>query len=374
MAPAPEQAEGVTTLFDVAGLAVASAVIAPGDTMSLPGAGQREILVARGAVMIVAEGISRLLTPGQRHELSGDRPVMLANGAADPAEVVVLTLPAVQDCRPLAPALHRWWRMAETGHALTPLLMQRLFRALTAVACLMSVSALPALATPADQGLDLAARLEDFVARINDSAATPQSGRMLIAGLSRDGLLPAAPEAPDAAASQPRYLFPKAPVAGATGAAAQVQKLNMRIALTMLSQAYGGDDTGAVLAARASDSATMAGPSLAPKDGASLDALVLRSGDIGLDGLAQALMQQGLPHGLTGRTLTLQVPLVIWDGATLRLQPGERLDLSRSDGAFVMNFGHLDVRGATIASTGDPRPPALPSCPSSPPPTAARSR
>ena len=115
----------------------------------------------------------------------------------------------------------------------------------------------------------------------------------------------------------------------------------MRLALTMLSQAHGDDDNYRVIAAQTEPS---------------LDALALVGGRATLTDLRRLLAEQGLPAVSEGRRLRLRVPVIIWPDATLELAAGEVLELSRSDGAFVMNFGRLRVQGATIAAVGDPNP------------------
>jgi poly(beta-D-mannuronate) C5 epimerase len=115
--------------------------------------------------------------------------------------------------------------------------------------------------------------------------------------------------------------------------------MNMRLALTMLSQTYGVEDNYRVMNAQTEPNG---------------DALVLRDGRADLARLRLLLSEAGLPHDGAGQRLRLRVPLVIWDGALLDLGPGDVLELSRPDGAFVMNFGHLRMQGGTIAAEGDP--------------------
>lgn len=85
------------------------------------------------------------------------------------------------------------------------------------------------------------------------------------------------------------------------------------------------------------------------------DAIFLQSGFTDLATLARAAEQAGL-DGLTtdGRTVTLTRPLVIWQGAGLRLQQDDHLVLSAADGAFLLGFGRLDLTGATLSATPDP--------------------
>lgn len=115
----------------------------------------------------------------------------------------------------------------------------------------------------------------------------------------------------------------------------ELTRFNMRLALTPLSQAFGADDNANVIAAQTTADGT---------------ALVIQAGDAGFADLLAA----------TGATapgpLTLTQPLIIMAGASLTLNANEVLNLSRPDGAFVMNFGHLDMRGGTIATLGDANP------------------
>jgi len=119
----------------------------------------------------------------------------------------------------------------------------------------------------------------------------------------------------------------------------QGQRLNMRLALTMLSQSFGDEDTYRVLNAQTEPNS---------------DALVITEGRADLATLQTLLVQNDLPYSAVGQTLTLRVPLVIWDGAILDLGSGDVLELSQSDGAFVMNFGHLRMQGAAIVAVGSP--------------------
>ena len=121
----------------------------------------------------------------------------------------------------------------------------------------------------------------------------------------------------------------------ATTRAVEMTRFNMRLALTPLSQAFGADDNSVVIAAQTTPDGT---------------ALVIKAGDAGFADLRAA----------TGATeagaLTLTQPLIIMDGASLTLNATEVVNLSRPDGAFIVNFGHLEMRGGTIAGTGDANP------------------
>jgi mannuronan 5-epimerase len=120
--------------------------------------------------------------------------------------------------------------------------------------------------------------------------------------------------------------------------ALQAQAMNLRLALTMLTQAYGAEDVSDVLDAQSSPDQR---------------ALVIREGTATLPDLRRMLMETGLQKADATGPLTLTVPLVIWSGAALHLEKTDTLNLSRAHGAFLMNFGLLQVDGAQIAGTGE---------------------
>lgn len=201
-------------------------------------------------------------------------------------------------------------------------------------------------ALPPDQiSLDLEARL---AALADSAAAADQGAAALIAAAD----LPAHVAA---AAADPAYgpvlgpvLAPLLPETGApvltvpvsfATAAPTADRLNLRLAFTMLSQSHGDEENGTVLAAQADPGR---------------NALVLQSGEADLVALSRLLRDTGLPGRAEGAALVLEVPLVIWPGATLRLRPGDDLRLSRSHGAFILNFGTLAADGAAIGIAGQP--------------------
>ena len=121
----------------------------------------------------------------------------------------------------------------------------------------------------------------------------------------------------------------------ATARQVEMTRFNMRLALTPLAQAFGADDNSVVIAAQTTADGT---------------ALVIKSGDASFADLRAA-------SGATAPgALTLTQPLIIMDGASLTLNATEVVNLSRADGAFVVNFGHLEMRGGTIAVTGEANP------------------
>ena len=136
-------------------------------------------------------------------------------------------------------------------------------------------------------------------------------------------------------------LVPVLPVAQALPEPVLGQRLDLRLALTLLSQSYGPEGVFSVLAAQSSDH---------------LDALVLRGGRATVADLARLLQENHLQDPSADGVLRLTVPVVVWSGASLVLGPTDRIEFSRPSGAFLANFGHLDIDGATLTSTGDANP------------------
>jgi mannuronan 5-epimerase len=115
----------------------------------------------------------------------------------------------------------------------------------------------------------------------------------------------------------------------------ELTRFNMRLALTPLAQAFGADDNSTVIAAQTTADGT---------------ALVIQAGDATFVDIQAAIgaTQPGI--------LTLTQPLIIMNGASLTLTANEVVNLSRPDGAFIVNFGHLELRGGMIAVVGDANP------------------
>ncbi|MDB5665878.1 right-handed parallel beta-helix repeat-containing protein, partial [Cypionkella sp.] len=83
----------------------------------------------------------------------------------------------------------------------------------------------------------------------------------------------------------------------------------------------------------------------------SKDGIFLSAGVITLQDLAAIAQQQGIAGiTLNDGVVTLTKPLVIWLGAALVIRPGDVLEMHAADGAFLLNFGQLDLRGATLRS------------------------
>lgn len=113
---------------------------------------------------------------------------------------------------------------------------------------------------------------------------------------------------------------------------------DLRIALGRLAQAFGHEDISAVLAAQGAQGSTVR---------------MLESGSVGLTDLA-ALMGDDAVSG--SGILELRAPLIIWHGAELRVGRDEMLQLSRTHGAFVLNFGRLVIDGAALRGVGGENP------------------
>jgi len=201
----------------------------------------------------------------------------------------------------------------------------------------------PAVAAPDQQSLDLRAQLDAFATRMAAPDSRDQPALALIAAAGLTALTRPAQGVPflASATAAGQNLGQNLGQLPPAGGGISVLRLNMRLGLTMLSQAYGGDDNGTVLAAQ---------------PGPDRDALVIAAGIVTLADLRALLQAQGLQQTAPAGPLVLQVPLLVLAGASLQLGPGEVLELSRADGAFVMNFGHLQIQGAAIRSTGAANP------------------
>ena len=110
---------------------------------------------------------------------------------------------------------------------------------------------------------------------------------------------------------------------------------DLRIALMPMRQIYGGRNDKQVLLARKNN----------------FEALEIKSGTATLAQLLEILTNRHLGFDVAHNAHTLRVPIVVAPGATLRLGPNDVLQLSRSDGAFIINFGRLEFFGAKVAAT-----------------------
>ncbi len=88
------------------------------------------------------------------------------------------------------------------------------------------------------------------------------------------------------------------------------------------------------------------------------EVLMIESGVASLAAVAEAAQQAG--HGelfeKTSYGYVAHVSIAVWNGASLFLQPGERLLLDREAGAFVLSSGALLAQGAELRGTGAANP------------------
>ena len=109
-----------------------------------------------------------------------------------------------------------------------------------------------------------------------------------------------------------------------------------RLALAALSQPYGNQDNRRIMeAGRPGDT----------------EALEVVEGVLTLSDLKRRLAARHLGYDIKTGADILRVPLIIGKDATLRLTQGDALLLSREDGAFVVNFGKLEIISGEIAAT-----------------------
>ncbi|MEM9778586.1 MAG: right-handed parallel beta-helix repeat-containing protein [Pseudomonadota bacterium] len=127
----------------------------------------------------------------------------------------------------------------------------------------------------------------------------------------------------------PAAPVPEADLRAAPKGAPQIEEMDLRLPLARISQSFGGKELGAVRGAQ------RPGP---------MTSLVVRRG--------VARLADIRAHIDLSEDQALRRPLVIWPGAALHLEMGEVLTLSRPDGAFLLNFGHLRIDGATVRSAG----------------------
>lgn len=220
-------------------------------------------------------------------------------------------------------------REGTAGHGRNAGAPERGLPARLLVACVMAALLLAApLPARAWSGGEILAIQTDLAALAERAAALTGPDAPVAALVAASGLVTApAPALPLPAAAQP---------AGAP----TFQAMNARIALTMLSQGYGQRENSVVL--------------IAQPEGQR--ALAVMSGRATPSNLRAALAAEGVQPPDGAADLTLRVPLIVMPGASLTLSPGETLRLDRSAGAFIANFGRLEVTGATIAGTTDPNP------------------
>ncbi len=177
---------------------------------------------------------------------------------------------------------------------------------------------------PDQASLDLVAQLQKLNAMLTSPAMDMQPNTALIEAAGMSAIVRSTDYFTTAADPRPASARP-----------VELTRFNMRLALTPLSQAFGSDSNANVIAAQTTPDGT---------------ALVIKAGDA-----RYADLQAAVGATAVG-ALTLTQPLIIMEGASLTLNAAEVINLSRADGAFIVNFGHLEMRGGTIAASGDENP------------------
>lgn len=116
---------------------------------------------------------------------------------------------------------------------------------------------------------------------------------------------------------------------------------DMRFALGLIAQIYGAKDNQDVIEAQGAPDA---------------QALVVYSGTVTLTEIFKQLDRLGLQSADKSQDGILRRPVIIWSDAALVLGPEDKVILSRTDGAFLANFGRLEVDGTEFTVDGPPSP------------------
>ncbi|QBF30867.1 right-handed parallel beta-helix repeat-containing protein [Thalassococcus sp. S3] len=206
-----------------------------------------------------------------------------------------------------------------------------------AVRCLQAltlavVSAGAAVASSFEETRDLRTRVAAFSEAVELDVLALKSTRMLADDVGLGGMLGPAGPGTDFTFEKPAFL---------PDTLIEVQRLDIRLALAMLAQSFGTRDNIDILEAQ---------------NEAGRNALVIRKGTANLADLRLFMRHYGLQEDQGEGAFQLEVPLVIWSGAALRIDRGETLQLSRPDGAFILNFGHLQIADATVMASGGENP------------------
>ncbi|TFL16185.1 right-handed parallel beta-helix repeat-containing protein [Jannaschia formosa] len=124
-------------------------------------------------------------------------------------------------------------------------------------------------------------------------------------------------------------------------AAATVSVGDLRLGLLQAALHVGPEGHDAIMAAQPDEAAS---------------AIFLRSGVATLAGLHAAVQDTELAAGLrrTGEdgVFVATRPIVILQGASLKLVPGEELQLDAREGALLLSFGDLGIEGARVVAIG----------------------
>lgn len=121
------------------------------------------------------------------------------------------------------------------------------------------------------------------------------------------------------------------------GAAVKLVSIDLQLAMTQLSIHVGTNNQFRVLRAQ----------------GDHRDGIILQSGFTSLRELAKTAKAQGIDGIETvDGVVHLTRPLVVWLGAGLQLEPGDKLQMDASSGAFLLGFGQVEIIGADVRAVG----------------------
>ena len=171
---------------------------------------------------------------------------------------------------------------------------------------------------------ELRAQLFDVHAGLSEESATLQHPSRV------DGLLA------DLIDLNAEPSFEAEPPRASTGAA-DIQLIDLRLALLHLSLAAGSNDQLSIVRAQSASTP---------------QAIVVNGGQVNLDDLRTWVSAQSDPKSLLNGD-TLHVPLVVFQDGRFDMASSDTLELSTKDGAFIANLGVLVMDGATISATSD---------------------
>lgn len=190
----------------------------------------------------------------------------------------------------------------------------------------------PAYAASFEETQDLRLKLEDFATTLQSDGVPPDE---TLSGLLKAADLPSWDGATGLDSSAGKR---SASVQLVQKGRASVSTINLRIALAILSQSYGGrDNLVAETAERTRGN----------------DALSFRGGTVTLEDILDGLVLKELQPQQTINDGLIRAPVILWEDTTLVLGPEDHLALSRADGAFLISFGRVEIDGSVIEGTDE---------------------